>query len=105
MAQRRLIYISSFSFPSNDFVTLPEPQIVSCIEGDNLRESEISDMMEHFGRRSRLLLRSTLTCRPDSRRAFALPYLAAAFTNLRLLWHFLCVYVCQCGGTRVSGIY
>lgn len=65
MAQRCLIYISSFSSPSNDFVALPGLKIVSCIKGDNLKASEISDMIEHFGRHSRLLLISSLTCQPD----------------------------------------
>lgn len=41
VAQRCLIYISSFSSPSNDFVALPGLEIVSCIKGDTLKESEI----------------------------------------------------------------
>lgn len=63
VAEGRLIYVSSFSSPSNDFVGLPGLEIVSCIKDNNLKEAP--GVMEHLGARSRLLLGSSLTRRPN----------------------------------------
>lgn len=43
VAQRCLIYISSFSAPSNDFVALPGLETVSRVRGDDLKVSEVSE--------------------------------------------------------------
>lgn len=78
-AQRCLICISPFSCPSNDFV-----EISSWLKGAILEEPGLADMAELLGRRSGLLLRPTLTCRPDVGLVVALASSAAAFTGLRL---------------------
>lgn len=76
--ERCLIYISSFSSPSNDFGVLLGLDVASCIKDNNLKISEVPDTLPPV---------AEISSAPHSQRQFAAPNSTLSSKTLYSLVH------------------